>query len=145
MTLVKVASCAELDAMVGAHITSEVPRTHWEDSHAHLRCATFEEALEAMRDPRLQPFSPQERNPDALLREVHVYREYTTSLDLAWEVVEKLIPEHGHLNVGRDGSRWVVAFGEHPPATGVSMPLAICLAGLRVCGIEVELSGAAIS
>ena len=126
--------------MVGAHITSEAPRTHWEDSHAHLRCATFEEALEAMRDPYFQTGTPLERGPDTLLREVHVYREYTTNLELAWEVVEKLSPSKGPLHIRREGNRWTAAFGDQPAASAASAPLAICLAGLLVCGIAVELS-----
>ncbi len=126
--------------MVGAHITSEVPRTHWEDSHAHLRCATFEEALEAVRDPYFQPSGPVDRSPESLLREVHVYREYSTNLEVAWEVVEKLSPTSGPLHIRKEGSRWTAAFGDEPAATAASAPLAICLAGLLVCGISVELS-----
>jgi hypothetical protein len=136
---VHAASCAEVDAMVGAHITSEAPRTHWEDSHAHLRCATFEEALEAMRDPYFQSSAPLERGPETLLREVHVYREYSTNLDLAWEVVEKLSPGNGPLHIRREGNRWTAAFGEHLAATAASAPLAICLAGLLASGIAVDL------
>ncbi len=126
--------------MVGAHITSEAPRTHWEDSHAHLRCATFEEALEATRDPYFQAGMPMERGPETLLREVHVYREYSTNLELAWEVVEKLTLAHGPLHIRREGSRWTAAFGDQAAASAVSAPLAICLAGLLVCGIAVDLS-----
>lgn len=126
--------------MVGAHITSEAPRTHWEDTHAHLRCATFEEALEAMRDPYFQIGMPPDRGPETLLREVHVYREYSTNLDLAWEVVEKLSPANGPLHIRRDGNRWIAAIGDHPSVTAASPPLAICLAGLLVCGIAVEFS-----
>jgi len=137
---VKAASCAEVDAMVGAHITSEAPRTHWEDSHAHLRCATFEEALEAIRDPYFQSGMPLERGPESLLREVHVYREYTTDLALAWEVVEKLSPTNGPLHIRREGLRWNAAFGDQPAVSAASAPLAICLAGLVVRGISVELT-----
>lgn len=126
--------------MVGTHITSETPRTLWEDSHAHLRCATFEEALEAVRDPHSQPRTPFERSPETLLREMHVYREYSTNLELAWEVVEKLTPANGPLHIRRDGNCWTAAFGEHAAVSAVSPPLAICLAGLQVCGIAVELS-----
>ena len=125
--------------MVGAHITSEVPKTHWEDSHAHLRCATLEEALEATRDPYFQTASPLSRNPDTILREVHLYREYATNLDLAWEVVEKLSEPHGALKIQREQGRWLAAFGGQADVTAASPPLAICLAGLRACGIEVEL------
>lgn len=126
--------------MVGAHITSETPRTHWEDSHAHLRCATFEEALEAVRDPFFSHGMPLDRGPEALLREVHVYREYSTNLEIAWEVVDKLSPANGPLRIRREGSRWSAAFGENAGATAMSAPMAICLAGLIVCGISVELT-----
>lgn len=126
--------------MVGAHITNEAPRTHWEDSHAHLRCATFEEALEAMRDPYFQRAAPIELGPETLLREVHVYREYSTNLELAWEVVDKLSPASGPLHIRREGNSWTAAFGDYAAASAASAPLAICLAGLLVCGIAVELT-----
>lgn len=129
--------------MVGAHITAELPRTHWEDPNAHLRCATFEEALEVMRSSHFQPFAPQERDPATLLREVHVYREYSRHLDLAWEVVEKLSVTQGSLNVRFEGGRWIASFGQFTSVSAVTAPLAICLAGLLVCGIEVELMGSA--
>lgn len=139
-TRVKVASLAEIDAMVGAHITNEVPKTHWEDLHAHLRCETFEEALEAMGDPYFQQGMPPDRSASALLREVHVYREYSTKLDVSWEVVERLTDANVALAVKQESGRWIVAFGPHPAASAVTAPLAICLAGLRVCGVEVELT-----
>ena len=138
-TRVKISSFAELDAMVGAHLTSEVPKTHWEDVHAHLRCATFEEALEVMRDPYLPGSALHERNPDMVLREVHVYREYSTNLEIAWEIVEKLTAAQVALSVRQDAGRWIASFGTSPAASAVTAPLAICLAGLRMCGIEVEL------
>lgn len=139
-TRVKVASLAEIDAMVGAHITNEVPKTHWEDLHAHLRCETFEEALEAMGDPYFQQGMPSERGAHPLLREVHVYREYSTKLDVAWEVVERLTDANVALAVKQENGGWSASFGSHPAAAAVTAPLAICLAGLRVCGVEVELT-----
>lgn len=124
--------------MVGAHVTGETPRTHWEDTNAHLRCATFEEALEVMRDPYFHATRTLGRGPESLLREVHVYREYSTHLEIAWEVVEKLSPAHGPLHIRHEGTQWTAAFGEHPAASAASAPLAICLAGLLVCGIAVD-------
>jgi hypothetical protein len=91
-----------------------------------------------MRDPYFQSYSPLERNPDTILREVHVYREYSTNLELAWEIVERLSGQ-GALEIRREEGRWKASFGGQPAVSATSAPLAICLAGLRARGIEVEL------
>lgn len=131
-------SFSELDRLIASHISGEVPKTYWEDSHAHLRCDTFEEAVEALHDPYFQQFTPEERSPKTVLREVKVYRPYSTDLKAAWELVEKLSAS-GALKVWIESGRWAAAFGEHPPEHGRSASLAICLAALRARGIEVEL------
>lgn len=133
-------SLAELDAMVGAHITGEVPKTYWEDMHSHLRCQTFDEALEAMGGPYRQSGFVDDRNVRALLREVNVYREYSTDLSVAWEVVQRLADASVALTIRQESGRWVAAFGANSVATAVTVPMAICLAGLRACGVEVELT-----
>ncbi len=131
-------SLPELDSAIARHITGDVPKTYWEDSHAHLQCATFEEALEALHDPYFQQFTPAERDPSTVLREVKVYRPYSTDLEEAWALVEKLSGTGG-MKVWLDGGGWAASFGDQPPVHGRPAALAICLAALRARGIEVEL------
>ena len=133
----------ELDALVGRHLTGEQPKRHWEDSHSHLRCESFEEACEALRDPYFQQFTPEERRPDTILHEVEIFRPYSTSIDAAWEVVEALGSPGEALKIKRDKGRWAAAFGDRPAVLGGTAALAICLAALRAKGIEVEFSATA--
>ena len=136
---IKVGSLMELDALVGKYLTGEQPKRHWEDSYAHLRCESFEEACEALRDPYFQQFTPEERRPDTILHEVEIFHPYSTSIDAAWEVVESLGSAVELLKIKRDKGRWAAAFGERPAVLATSAALAICLAALRVRGIEIEI------
>ena len=138
----KAGSFMELDALVGKHLTGEEPRRHWEDSYSHLRCESFEEACEALRDPYFQQFTPEERRPDTVLHEVEIFRPYSTSIDAAWEVVEAL-GTADTLKIRRDKGRWAASFGERPAVLAGTAAMAICLAALRARGIEVEFLPAA--
>ena len=135
----KVGSLMELDALVGKHLTGEQPKRHWEDSYAHLRCESFEEACEALRDPYFQQFTPEERRPDTILHEVEIFRPYSTSVDAAWDVVESLGSSAEMLKVKRDNGKWGAAFGDRPEVLAGTAALAICLAALRTRELEVEL------
>jgi hypothetical protein len=139
MVRMNVGSLMELDALVGKHLTGEQPKRHWEDSYAHLHCESFEEACEALRDPYFQQFTPEERRPDTILHEVEIFPPYSTSIDAAWEVVESLGSSVEVLKIRRDKGRWAAAFGDRPAALATTAALAICLAALRVRGIEVEI------
>lgn len=134
-----VESLAELDALVGRHITGEKPKTHWEDSHAHLHFDSLDEALESLREPYFQQFIPEEDRARTVLREVEQYRCYTLDLDLAWDVVACLGNARGPLRVWREADGWHATFGERATVCAESAPVAICLAGLRSRGVEVEL------
>ena len=136
----QITSLMELDALVGRHLTSEQPKRHWEDSYSHLRCESFEEACEALRDPYFQQFTPEERRPDTILHEVEIFRPYSTSIDAAWEVMEALGSTVEALKIKRDKAGWAAAFGSRPAVIAPTAALAICLAALRVKGIEVDLA-----
>ena len=136
---IRVACLKELDALVGKHVTKETPQTFWEEQQVCLRFDTLEEALEAMRDPFFQEFIPKDARPQSALTEVQEFRPYSSDLTVAWEVVEQLGSEVDEFHVRRVDGHWIAAFGDHPTADSRSAAVAICLAGLRAKGIEVEL------
>ncbi|HEX8297026.1 MAG TPA: hypothetical protein VF593_12035 [Chthoniobacteraceae bacterium] len=138
---VKAGTLAEIDSLVGRYLTGERPLTHWEDSHAQLRFESIEEALEALREPYFQQFIPEDDRASTVLREVQEFRRYSTDLVTSWEIVEKLSRERHCLRISHEGNAWQAAFGEMMYATANSAPLAICLAALRVRGIDVEFAG----
>jgi hypothetical protein len=139
MAQVHVESLAELDALVGRYVTGEKPQSHWEDSHAGLHFDSLEEALEALREPYFQQFIPEEERARTVLREVEEYRCYSADLELAWEVVARLSGAKRPLHVWREGEVWHAAVGEFESVAGATAPIAICLAGLRSRGVEIEI------
>jgi hypothetical protein len=140
MDWVKVDSLVELDALVGRYITGEVPQIHWEDSHAHMRFESAEEGLEALREPYFQQFIPASVRAATVLREVQEFAPYATDLGIAWQVVEKVATPRQAFRVWRDRSAWCAAFGDFPPVSASAAPVAICLAALRVRGLEVAIA-----
>lgn len=136
---IRVACLKELDALVGKHVTKETPQTFWEEQQVCLRFDSLEEALEAMRDPFFQEFIPKDARPQSALTEVQEFRPYSSDLSVAWEVVEHLAGEIDDFHVRRVDGHWIAAFGNSPAADSRSAPVAICLAGLRAKGIEVDL------
>lgn len=137
---VKVESLAALDALVGRYITGENPRVHWEDSHAHMRFETVEEALEALREPYFQQFIPASVRANTVLQEVQAFLPYSSNLVVAWQVVERVATPRHALRIWRDHESWCAAFGTFPPVSARSEATAICLAALRLRGLEVALS-----
>lgn len=140
MDWVRIESLAELDALIGKYITGEKPSIHWEDSHAHMRFETADEALEALREPYFQQFIPANLRATTVLREVQEFLPYSSKLDVAWEVVAKVSTSRRALQIQRDRDGWRAAFGEFPPVTARTPAAAICLAALRVRGLEVGLA-----
>ncbi len=140
MDWLRVETLAELDALVGRYITGEVPQVHWEDSHAHMRFDSVEEALEALREPYFQQFIPASERGNTVLREVQEFAPYSSEVALAWQVVEKLGTPRQTLRMWRDRDGWCASFGEFPPIHARTAPAAICLAGLRFRGLEVALA-----
>jgi hypothetical protein len=135
----RVGSLNELDALVGTYLTGETPQTHWEDSNTHFQFSTVEEALEALHDPFFRQFTPEEEAKPTVFTQVKPYCRYSSDLAVAWRAVEQLSANGEPLQVHRDASRWVAAFGKSPAVTGPSAPVAICLAALRARGIDVEV------
>jgi hypothetical protein len=135
----RIDSLKELDALVGKYVVLQNPQVFWEEQHACLRFDSIEEALEAMHDPYFQQFIPEDARPHTALTEIQEYRAYSSDIMLAWEVVEKIGGGAAILRICREGGHWVAAFGEAAAATSRSAPVAICLAALRLRGIDVEL------
>jgi uncharacterized protein YecE (DUF72 family) len=139
MERLRVASLKELDALVGKYLTKEAPQIYWEEEQVCLRFDSIEEALEAMHDPYFQQFIPKDVRAKSSLTEVHEFRAYSSDLNCAWEVVERMNSEHDAFHVVRKNGHWVAAFADYPEAHSRSAPVAICLAALRARGIDVEL------
>lgn len=112
------------------------PSVHWEDAAARYRFDSLEEALDVMQDPILQEFLSGGRCSAPLVK-VREFRAYSTKLEAAWEVVERLSPEAFQLR--KDGKEWSVSFGNCAAVRGASVEQAICLAALRSVGYEVRL------
>ena len=136
----RIASLKELDALVGKYLTKETPQIFWEEQQVCLRFDSIEEALEAMHDPYFQQFIPKDARQSSSLTEVQEFRAYSSDLNCAWEVVEQLSTEAEAFHVRREKGQWIAAFGDRPETVSRSAPVAICLAALRVRGIEVELA-----
>jgi hypothetical protein len=139
MERLRVGSLKELDALVGKYLTKETPQIFWEEQQVCLRFDSIEEALEAMHDPYFQQFIPKDALPHSSLTEVQEFRAYSSDLNCAWEVVEHVASDTVAFQVHREKGQWIASFGDHPTATSRSAPIAICIAALRACGIDVEL------
>ena len=105
-----------------------------------MRFDSADEALEALREPYFQQFIPPSVRSSTVLREVLEYPPYSSDLGLAWEVVGKVATPRQPLCIWRDRETWCAAFGEFPTMKARTVPTAICLAALRVRGLEVALS-----
>lgn len=144
MDWVRVESLSDLNALVGRYITGEQPQVHWEDSHAHMRFESVEEGLEALREPYFQQFIPASVRAATVLQEVQEFEPYSTDLAVAWRVVEKVATPRVPLSLWRDRDLWAAAFGEFPPVNAQTAAIAICLAALRVRGLEVAVVESAV-
>ena len=131
----RIRSLRELDALIGEQLTGEVPRKHWENARNHLRFPSLEDALDALEEPLFLALVPDEAEAKpALIREVKEFRTYSSDLNNAWNVVECV---DAPLLMRREAERWRAAFGE-TSAFGRTAAIAICIAGLRAHGIELE-------
>lgn len=137
---VRVECLDEIDSLVGRYITGEEPEIHWEDSHAHMRFDSAEEALDAMREPYFQQFIPASVRAETVLKEVQEFSPYCSDLAMAWQVVEKLANPKQPMRLWQERGSWCAAFGEFLPVTAQTAPLAICLAALRLRGLEIALN-----
>jgi hypothetical protein len=131
----RIRSLRELDALVGERLTREVPRKHWENARNHFRFASLEDALDALDEPLFLVLVPNEADAKpALITEVKEFRAYSTDLNNAWNVVECV---NAPLLMRREHEHWRATFGE-TSALGRTAAIAICIAGLRANGIELE-------
>lgn len=133
---VRVNTLRELDALVGEHVTHEVPEVFWEDAHAVLRFESMEEALEAIQRMKSQMNLPKINWEEIKVTEIKSYRHYSSDIPAAWSVVEKLAGPGNDVRMRREKGMWYVAFGERAESPGRSALVAICAAGLLAAGIE---------
>lgn len=133
----------ELDALVSEHVMGERPSIHWEDSFAHFQFESRDEAIEAMSDPLLKEYIPEEKRKTLTLREVKEFSHYSTELGEAWKVVEHLGP--ATVKIERSGESWRASFGICPEIEAPTPAVAICLAALRSCGMEVKVEADFVS
>ena len=131
----RIRSLRELDALVGERLTGEVPRKYWENAKNHFRFSSLEDALDALDEPLfLALVSDEADTKPALITEVKEFRAYSSDLNNAWNVVDCInIP----LLMRREHEQWRAIFGE-TSALGRTPAIAICIAGLRANGIELE-------
>jgi hypothetical protein len=125
----------ELDALISEHVMGERPTVHWEDSYAHFQFETLDEALDAMRDPVFKEFIPADQRNAMVVEEVKQFRPYSSQLGTAWEVIDRLGAEK--VKIERAGESWRVAFGTQPEAEATTPAVAICVAALQSCGLNV--------
>jgi hypothetical protein len=137
LSRVRVNTMRELDALVGEHLTGEVPEVYWEDAHAVFRFETEEEALEALKRLKSQPSLPKVNWESVTVTKIKSYRLYSSDIATAWSVVEKIAGAENGLRMRREGGMWHVSFGHHGECVARSASVAICVAGLRTVNIEV--------
>ena len=132
---VLVASLAQLDAMVGELVMEEEPEVAWQDSYGLFCFSSRLEAEEAIHNSYYRLFRPDLDWETATVEEVRCFPSYSSDLEAAWSVVERLSSESRPAEIRRQGDFWRAAFSgteafAHTPA------LAICLAALRALGID---------
>jgi hypothetical protein len=126
---------AQLDALVGEHVTQDAPEVAWQDSYGLFRFTSREEAEEAIQNSYYRLFRPDLDWDTAKIQEVRLFRPYSSDLMAAWEVVEHLGAESRQADIRRQGDFWRAAFSG-TEAFAATPALAICLAALRARGID---------
>lgn len=137
---IRIASIAELDALVGVHVTGETPELWWEDSHGHFQFETEEEALIAIADPYYQRFLPDVDWSKTVVRQVKTFSPYCSDASAIWTVVDKATTAHGPLLTWREQGRWHAAFGSNADAEARTPNVAICLAALQACKLKLDVN-----
>lgn len=137
ITRVSVAFPAQLDALVGWNVLGESPEIYWEDSYSLFQFGSEKEAADAIRDPYYQLFLPEADWSSAGVRKVQVFKPYSSDPKAAWDIIEHIAKEK-ELSLKNIEGMWAASFGDHPQVSAKTAAVAICLAALRACGIEVE-------
>lgn len=136
----RVSSVADLETLVGIHVTGEVPEVYWADSHGHFLFVSEREAREAVSDPYYQQFLPDVDWTQTVIREVNIYRSYCSDPAALWQVVEKTSERHGALTVAKKQGRWRASFGSAGSKDARTAAVAVCLAALRTAGLDVDIN-----
>ena len=132
----RITSIAELDALIGRHVTDEVPETYWEDSHGYFQFHSEVEARRAICDPYYQRFLTEVDWSKTIVREVQVFRRYSVDPEANWYLCEKAILRFGPARLSKETGRWHASFGICAVAEARTPTIAICLAALRAAGIS---------
>lgn len=135
---IPVASPAELDSLVGRHITGEVPEIYWEDMHGLFRFDTEADARAALSDVYYQLFLPHVNWAETVIREVRCYRRYSRDPAEIWGVVCATVGRRGPLRMSIQHGLWQCGFGEHPGAAARFPSVSICIAALQAHGLTVD-------
>lgn len=136
----RVNSAADLESLVGIHVTHETPETFWEDSHGVFQFASEDEARAAMSDPYYQQFLPDVDWSQTVIRKVSIYRPCCTDTAALWHLIEKAAANHGALSLQKKQGRWWAGFGSMGKKDARTAPVAICLAALEAEKITVEIN-----
>ncbi len=131
----RVASLAQLDALIGEHVTGDEPDVVWQDSYGLFRFTSRDEAEEAIQNAYYRLFRPDLDWDSATIQEVRQFPAYSTDLAAAWGVVERLGAECPQTEIRRQGESWRASFSGSD-AFAATPALAICLAALRARGID---------
>jgi hypothetical protein len=134
----RVATLAELDALVGEHVMREKPEVYWEDSHGYFQFHSEVEARQALRDPYYQRFLPPLDWSKTLIREVRVYPRYSSDSAANWRLADAAIEAFGPMLMWRANGRWHVAFGTFPDAAARHPMTAMCFGALSARGVPVQ-------
>jgi hypothetical protein len=136
---VKISSAGELDALVGQHITGEIPEMRWQDSHGLFEFESELDALEAIQDVYYQRFLPAVDWSKTEIMSIETYRPYSCDLTCTIQVVEKMSAAGKPLFLMTDRGQWLASFGDDQPAMARDAAAAICVAALLSCGVDVQL------
>lgn len=136
----RVSSSAELDCLIGIHVTGEVPAVVWADSNGLFEFASEAEARDAVADPYFQQFLPDVDWTQTVIERVDVYRAYCSDPAILWQVVEKATEKHGVLSVLRKQGRWWAAFGKKERMGARTVAVAICLAALDAADVATDVN-----
>ena len=132
---VRVTSLTQLDALVGEHVTRDMPEVAWQDSYGLFCFNSRDEAEEAIQNAYYRLFRPDLDWDAATIEEIRRFPAYSSDLTAAWEVVEHLGAESRQTEIRRQGDVWRATFSG-AEAFAPTPALAICLAGLRARGID---------
>lgn len=135
----RVVSAADLEALIGEHVTGEGIEEYGVDPHGLFQFATEIEAHDALSDPFFQRFLPAVDWSKTVIRKQKVYPQYSSNPIVLWKLIEKTSAQHGPLIVVKKQGRWWASFGNAATRDARSVGVSICLAALDATGLAVEI------